>query len=83
MAMTRKRPDPERRDLSVFRVLALLSAVAVTSAEPAAFVDGTVVRVVDGDTIHVRIGARVDADLAAAPGGGARSQEGVGGVSEC
>ena len=41
-------------------VLALLSAVAVTSAEPAAFVDGTVVRVVDGDTIHVRIGARVE-----------------------
>jgi len=40
-------------------VLALLSAVAVTSAEPAAF-DGTVVRVVDGDTIHVRIGARVE-----------------------
>ena len=41
-------------------VLALLSALAVTSAEPAAFVEGAVVRVVDGDTILVRIGARVE-----------------------
>lgn len=41
-------------------LLTLLSAVAVTSAEPAAFVDGTVVRVVDGDTIRVRIGERVE-----------------------
>src|SRR5436190_3594652 len=31
MAMTRKRPDPERRDLSVFRVLALLSAPSAPS----------------------------------------------------
>ena len=48
------------RSARLLPVLALLSAVAVTSAEPAAFVDGTVVRVVDGDTIHVRIGARVE-----------------------
>ena len=48
------------RSARLLLVLALLSAVAVTSAEPAAFVDGTVVRVVDGDTIHVRIGARVE-----------------------
>ena len=48
------------RSARLLPVLALLSAVAVTSAEPAAFVDGTVVRVVDGDTIHVRIGERVE-----------------------
>jgi len=48
------------RSARLLAVLALLSAVAVASAGPAAFVDGTVVRVVDGDTIHVRIGARVE-----------------------
>jgi micrococcal nuclease len=48
------------RSAPLLAVLALLSAVAVTSTEPAAFVDGTVVRVVDGDTIDVRIGARVE-----------------------
>jgi micrococcal nuclease len=38
-------------------VLALLLAAALASAGP---LDGTVVRVVDGDTIHVRVGERLE-----------------------
>ena len=40
-------------------VLAALVSVLPVSAAPAGL-DGTVVRVVDGDTIHVRIGGRVE-----------------------
>ena len=39
-------------------LLALVTALPASSALAA--LDGTVVRVVDGDTIHVRIGARVE-----------------------
>jgi micrococcal nuclease len=43
----------------VLACLALLCATALASAaEPA--LEGTVVRVVDGDTIHVKIGARIE-----------------------
>ena len=39
-------------------LLALVATLPAWSAP--AGVDGTVVRVVDGDTIHVRVGARVE-----------------------
>lgn len=48
---------------SVVRVaawLALFSATATAWAAERPALEGTVVRVVDGDTIHVRIGARVE-----------------------
>ena len=42
-------------------LLLLLSAVAASwAAEPGAVLEGTVIRVVDGDTIHVKIGDRVE-----------------------
>ena len=40
--------------------LALLLAPAATLAQPAALTEGLVVRVVDGDTIHVRLGDRLE-----------------------
>jgi micrococcal nuclease len=41
-------------------LLALLLGVAPVLAETPAALDGVVVRVVDGDTVHVRIGDRVE-----------------------
>lgn len=41
-------------------VLALLLGVVPAAAQGLAGLDGLVVRVVDGDTIHVRIGGRVE-----------------------
>ncbi len=41
-------------------VLALLSAATLARAEPRGFLEGTVVRVVDGDTVRVEIGGRVE-----------------------
>src|SRR5512132_2873827 len=47
-----------RRDLLVAVLLALL--LAASSVAAAGGLEGPVVRVVDGDTIHVRIGERVE-----------------------
>jgi micrococcal nuclease len=41
-------------------LLALLLGVAPVLAETPAALDGVVVRVVDGDTVHVRVGDRVE-----------------------
>jgi micrococcal nuclease len=40
--------------------LALLGAAAPASAQALAVVEGVVVRVVDGDTVHVRVGDRIE-----------------------
>lgn len=40
--------------------LALLGVAAAVSAQAGAIVEGVVVRVVDGDTVHVRVGDRIE-----------------------
>jgi len=50
---------PVRRRLSALLVLALALSLWCATAE-ARELEGTVVRIVDGDTIHVRIGARIE-----------------------
>jgi micrococcal nuclease len=46
--------------LRVLALLALLLAATPVSADAAATLEATVIRVVDGDTVHVRVGERLE-----------------------